>query len=134
MVLFSTTTNFLLGDVTLSVGTIFQNRDEEMFAYLAECPQQHKKCILNIVADDAGKFRTLYLGELTEGSIDKHVGKEGSGTFNLVEGSVADLICSPENNGAVFQVASNFNGLETTSARDWPNLIKNYVYKNSGPF
>jgi hypothetical protein len=61
-----------------------------------------------------GHFEELsikYLKDQTES-----LAKPGGGTFNVIKGGsldVAEFQADPANAGAVFQVASNFNGLET---------------------
>lgn len=77
-----------------------------------------------------GNFKQLSINDLENEAAHKPM--PGGGTFNVFYGNnldVAAFQASAENTGAVFQVASNFNGLETTHAnQDITNqLITHYI-------
>jgi hypothetical protein len=93
---------------------------------------------------NAGKFATYSIETLRDNTQKKE--KKGNGTFNVVERSnftqdtarvdIGTLQASPDNNDAVFQIASNFSTLEPTSRNHFPEFgISGYVDDlTQGPF
>lgn len=94
-----------------------------------------------------GDFEMISLGELREKTRNKE--KIGGGKFNVEMGmdtnfnsiyrdkvDIGALQSKKENRQAVFQIASNFNGLEPSCKQDYPEEgITKYIYdKTQGPF
>lgn len=94
-----------------------------------------------------GSFQECSLGDLQDAS--NNLNFPGEGTFNVFEGlntnqhswfrpflDIGALQANPDNADAVFQVASNFNGLETTHAdQDFTQqLLADYIFdRTQGP-
>lgn len=91
---------------------------------------------------DTGILELPSLGSLR--ALSGNLSGQGSGRLSVLCGSrdlgkvdVGYLQALPENDGAVFQVASNFNALELKSRRDEQAMLEigNYVHdKTQGPF
>ncbi len=96
---------------------------------------------------NCGQFGTLTIGQLQQRCNEKN--KLGNGHFNVIEGvntsnqstflaqvDIGALQAHPDNKDAVFQIASNFNGLETTFAEQNidTQLLGEYIHdKTQGP-
>jgi len=106
-----------------------------------------KECIINGNKKyRAGNLDILSIGELREKT--KKLNKKGGGSFSVVIGyntdfnsiyrdkvDIAALQTNEKNKDAVFQIASNFSGLEPICKTDIPeNGISKYIYDNTqGP-
>lgn len=80
----------------------------------------------------AGTFSLISLREL------KHMlptqSQSGTGRLSIIVGNVCSLQAHPANSDAVFQVASNYNAIESQSEKAL-TLLENYLYDpTQGPF